>query len=201
MCVHLNFDHRKATQAINFFANKAGGYINKMKAIKLIYFADRYHLRKYGRPITNDEYFAMPYGPVNSGVKEIAENSDFLAKDEQVYASTYLKVQNQYGVKSINPVENKVFSKSDIEALSFAWDKFGKYNQYQLADLSHNYPEWKRFKEIIESKAQSRVRMNYEDFFEDPGEGYEKCCTLTIVEKEDRIDTIKEIDKINSLRY
>lgn len=201
MCVHLAFDHRKSTQAINFFATKAGGYINKMKAIKLIYFADRYHLRKYGRPITNDEYFAMPYGPVNSGVKEIAENSDFLAKDEQESSSIYLRVPNQYGVKSLRPVETKVFSKSDIEALSFAWEKFGKYNQYELADLSHNYPEWKRFKAIIESKTRSRVRMNYEDFFEDPGKEFEQCCTLSPIEKEDRIDTIKEISAMTSLRY
>jgi uncharacterized phage-associated protein len=201
MCIHLGFDHKKATQAINFFATKAGGYINKMKAIKLIYFADRYHLRKYGRPITNDEYFAMPYGPVNSGVKEITENSDFLADDEQEYAAIYLKIPNQYGVRSIHPIDTKVFSKSDIEALSFAWEKFGKYNQYQLADISHNYPEWKRFKQIIESKTRSRVRMNYEDFFEDPEEGFEKCCPLTPAEKEDRLDTIKEINQINSIRY
>ena len=53
MCIHLEFDHEKATQAINFFARESGGQINKMKAIKLIYFAERYHLRKYGRPITN----------------------------------------------------------------------------------------------------------------------------------------------------
>lgn len=59
MCVHLPFDYRKTTQALNFFAVKNGGHINKMRSIKLIYFADRFHLRKYGRPITNDEYFAM----------------------------------------------------------------------------------------------------------------------------------------------
>lgn len=200
MCIHLRFDYKKATQAINFFATKAGGYINKMKAIKLIYFADRYHLRKFGRPITNDEYFAMPYGPVNSGVKEIAENSDFLAANEQEYASIFLKIPNQYGVRSIHPVEGKVFSESDVEALSFAWDTFGKYNQYELADLSHNYPEWKRFKDIIESKSQTRVRMNYDDFLKDPGEGFEKCCDLSLDEKEDRIDTLKEIDKISVYR-
>lgn len=198
MCVHLNFDHRKATQAINFFANKAGGYINKMKAIKLIYFADRYHFRKYGRPITNDEYFAMPYGPVNSGVKEIAENSDFLAQNEQEYSAIYLKIPNQYGVRSIYPVDEKVFSKSDVDALSFAWDKFGRYNQYELADISHNYPEWKKVEQVL--KSLSRVRINYEDFLGDPGEGFEQCYTLSPIEKEDRVDTIKELDKISSIR-
>ena len=48
----------------------------KMKALKLVYIADRYHLRKYGRLITNDTYFAMNYGPVPSGTKDIAEASE-----------------------------------------------------------------------------------------------------------------------------
>src|ERR1700683_762715 len=47
---------RKATQALNYFAClSASGApfaeINKMKALKLLFFADRYHLRKYGRPV------------------------------------------------------------------------------------------------------------------------------------------------------
>src|SRR5438309_84841 len=75
----FSFSHRKATQALNFFAQRAGGSINKMKALKLVYFADRYHLRKYGRPVVGDEYLAMNYGPVASGTKDLAEMSDFLA--------------------------------------------------------------------------------------------------------------------------
>ena len=58
--------YKKATQALNFFALKKDGKINKMKAIKLIYLADRLHLRKYGRPIVGDIYWAMKLGPVGS---------------------------------------------------------------------------------------------------------------------------------------
>ena len=52
----IPFDYKKAVQAINFFARKNGGKITKLEVLKLIFFADRYHLRKYGRPITNDQY-------------------------------------------------------------------------------------------------------------------------------------------------
>lgn len=68
----LFFDYKKATQALNFFALKEGGTINKMKALKLIYFAERYHLRKYGRPVTNDDYWAMGLGTVPSGSRDIS---------------------------------------------------------------------------------------------------------------------------------
>jgi len=56
----LAFAHRKATQALNVLARNSGGTISKLKALKLVFFADRYHLRKYGRAIINDRYFAMP---------------------------------------------------------------------------------------------------------------------------------------------
>ena len=74
--MQLSFSHKKATQALNFFARAAGGKINKMKALKLIYFEDRYHLRSYGRPITNDTYFAMKFGPVASACKDLLNENE-----------------------------------------------------------------------------------------------------------------------------
>ena len=197
MCIHLKFDHKKATQALNFLALKSHGRINKLKAIKLVYLADRYHLRKYGRPITNDEYFAMSYGAVNSGVKDICEMSSFLGPRESNYASQYLRVADQYHMESIKDYENNVFSESDIEALSFAWDKFGHYNEFQLAEITHKYPEWKRHEETLKDK--SRVRMNYEHFLDDPIENIEKCYTLSLKDKKDRLAELEEMAKLDSL--
>ena len=82
MCIHFNFDFKKATQALNYLAMNFGGKINKMQAIKLIYFADRYHLRKYGRPVTNDEYVAMGYGSVGSKKKTLLKTPPFWMKSK-----------------------------------------------------------------------------------------------------------------------
>lgn len=199
MCIHLRFDYKKATQVLNFFAMKAGKKINRMRAIKLIYFADRYHFRKYGRPITNDEYYAMNYGPVGSGVKDLADMTEFLGKKEKEYASNFLETNpsDRFELKSIQPLDEKVFSKTDLQALIFAWEKFGKFNHFQLAKISHEYPEWKKHELALRS--QSRVRMNYEDFFEDPDVKFEKCGDLTEDERIDRMVFIKEIQEINAL--
>jgi len=197
MCIHLPFMYKKATQALNYFAEKNGGCLNKMKAIKLIFFADRYHVRKYGRPITNDEYLAMSYGPVNSGVKDIAEMSSFLGGKEREYAEAFLEAASEYDVKSIAPLEEKVFSKTDLEALDFAWKTFGEYDQFRLAEITHRYPEWKKHEVRLHNL--SRVRMNYEDFLEDPEEGFEHCCTLSVEDKHDRLEEIKEMSRLNAL--
>jgi uncharacterized phage-associated protein len=76
----LSIAHRKAAQALNYFARQEGGSINKLKALKLLFFADRYHLRKFGRPVSECTYFAMAHGPVASEAKNIAEGGRPVAR-------------------------------------------------------------------------------------------------------------------------
>src|SRR3990167_7093267 len=90
MATSTSTSYKKATQALNFFAQKKDGKINKMKAIKLIYLADRLHLRKYGRPIVGDAYWAMKLGPVGSRTKRVAE-LDTMPDEAYVYAKKYIR--------------------------------------------------------------------------------------------------------------
>jgi uncharacterized phage-associated protein len=193
----FNFDHRKATQAINFFALKQGGAINKMKVLKLLYLADRYHLRKYGRLITNDIYFAMDKGPVASGSKDIAEQCEFIGKLERDYASHYLGVKRPHHVKSNKQPDNNVFSDSDIEALNFAWERFGSLDQFQLVKLTHKYPEWSRHKNALE--LNSRIQMDLDDFFNDPDADVEKCYDLSNKDKNLRREHLGEMAYVESI--
>ncbi|HLE87483.1 MAG TPA: Panacea domain-containing protein [Candidatus Brocadiaceae bacterium] len=207
MCIHFDFDFRKATQALNYIAVKFGGKINKMKAIKLIYFADRYHVRRYGRPITNDEYVAMDYGPVGSKTKDIAENTSFLDAIESNYSKDYIKRHGRYDIESISKADISIFSDSDIEALEFVIKNFEKFDQYQLAEISHAYPEWKKFKKDLELGNGSAFSMDYEDFFEDavPGDKYlallkgKDLFSNYAEDKEAMLDYMKEQHKLKSL--
>jgi hypothetical protein len=56
MITGFHFAYKKAAQTINYFAIQNGGEIDKLHALKRVYFDDRFHLRKYGRLITNDQY-------------------------------------------------------------------------------------------------------------------------------------------------
>ncbi|MCB1234479.1 MAG: SocA family protein, partial [Verrucomicrobiae bacterium] len=107
--MNLTFAHRKATQALNFFARKETGRINKLKALKLVFFADRCHLRRYGRPITNDRYLAMNYGPVASSCKDLAEMSEFLGSEERAYAEQYL-APDRHDYLSVGEIDEREFS-------------------------------------------------------------------------------------------
>ena len=169
MKMPLEFDHKKATQTINYLTKKEGGQIDKLKLIKLVYLADRYHLRRYGRPIVNDAYYAMPLGPVASSVKDIAEFSDYLADSERTYAAGFLgqgAVPNT--VVSTSDVDTDIFSKSELEALDFAYSEFGAETPLALVNLTHRYPEWEKFKGPLEAKETTREPMSYDDFFGNP---------------------------------
>ena len=190
----FSFSHRKATQALNFFARKAGRSVNKMKALKLVYFADRYHLRKYGRPVVGDEYVAMNYGPVASGTKDVAEMSDFLGEEEGRYARKFIEPsESGLAYSSVADVDEKVFSESDREALRFAWDRFGRVEKYELSKLTHRYPDWKKHEAALKSKVVTRVPMSYRDFLQDPEGNAEPCHHLNDAERKAIASGIDEI--------
>lgn len=195
----LSFSYRKVTQALNFFACQNGGRFNKMKALKLLYFADRFHLRKYGRPISNDEYFAMDYGPVASGGKDLAEGSDFRPDPEKSYAGQFINPVDRFEYASVAPMDADVFSQTDLESLQFAWSRFGGMDQFALAELTHVYPEWKKHESALKSGVNSRVKMSFSDFLGDPPPGYDPCHPLSGDERELRADEIKELSAIHAL--
>lgn len=182
------FDYKKATQALNLFSIKEGGIINKMKAIKLVWLSDRVHLRKYARTITGDTYFALPNGPIPSSTRDILEQNDIsLSEDELKYSSEYLKITGKYEFKSNAVVNNKVFSQTDIECINTAYDLYGKFDKYKLSDLSHSFPEWKKYESALNNKISSRFLMEEIDFFNDAPmevDFFENKPELTILSKE-----------------
>lgn len=194
---YLDFNYRKATQALDYFAEKAGGTINRMKALKLVYFADRYHLRKYGRLITNDTYFAMDNGPVASAAKDLAEESSFTSREAQNYASSYIGASTKYDYASKKPTDKAQLSVSDLEALDYAWDKFGGLDEWGIVDLTHKYPDW--YKHRASLQRLDRVQMDLADFFDDSDFKVDRCFELTDEDKRIRQEHLTEILSVESI--
>lgn len=198
--MQLSFSYKKATQALNFLAVQAGGELNKMKALKLIYFADRYHLRKYGRPITNDSYFALPYGPVASACRNLMDQEDpYYLTPESTYKSNHISPTGQYDYKSTHSVDNQVFSQTDLEALNFAWGKYSSKDQFQLAEETHRFPEWKQHEAALKSGQVSRRSMPYSDFLENPTDGIDPLPPLSPADQADLTEEIAELHAIESI--
>jgi hypothetical protein len=111
----------------------------------------------------------MPLGPVGSSVKDIAEFSTFLDIAELDYAGGYIQRGDLANtVVSIADVDSGIFSKSEIEALDFAYSEFGSQTAPSLVNITHRYPEWSKFKSALDSKETTRESMSYKDFFGNP---------------------------------
>lgn len=184
----------KVTQVLNYMAKKLGGKVEKFKAIKLIYLADKYHLRRYGRLVTGDQYIAMKLGPVQSGVKDIADLSDFLGTEEREYASRFIHKKG-HEIKSINEIEYNELSETDIEALDFVLERFGNFSDSELIELTHKGYEWKKHEN--ELRLKSRVDMDILDFFEDSADDY--ISEVTKDTKEAAFGFYKEDMEVNAI--
>ncbi len=185
------FNYIKAIQTLVFFAEKENGTINKMKAYKLIWLTDRWHLRNYGRPVLNDIYFALKFGAIPSNTKDLAEGY-FLTEEETELRNEYVKY-GDFGNKLTYTTEKNtdvtVFSQTDLEALELVYANFGHFSAFELSAISHDYPEWKKFENELILGTYSRFEMNYELFFENPNQ-----CNHSIFEQEDLIlELSKEI--------
>ncbi|OYR25841.1 hypothetical protein CEV34_2697 [Brucella pseudogrignonensis] len=120
--------------------------LNILKAVKLVYLVDRESIKRYGFPVLEEARVSMPHGPVNSytyshinGEYDLKECgwSDFLqdkANHQIALADT-----------SIDLDTLDELSDADLECVDTVWDAFGKMNQWEIRDWTHdpkNIPEW-----------------------------------------------------------
>ena len=154
-------DYHKIIQSINYFARHLpNNVISKLVFLKLIFLADRYHVRMYGRLISNSQYMAMKYGPVASESKNAFEFMN-LPSSELEYARLFLKPHSRYTLQSIRELQIEVLSQTDVEALSIAWRTYQE--NPRIVDYTHRFPEWQ--KHCSELCGKKVVPMNMEDFF------------------------------------
>ena len=164
---------RQILQVLYYIQHNApSGSRNKdiMYLLKMVFFAVRYHLRNYGAPFLNVTFYAMGNGPVASEIKDILEHkmpSNCDVSDEQFLDEIEAVGDYDYEIKEQDVDE---LSSSFIESLDFALQNFGTFPPFTLSDISHSYPEWKKYEKTLTEKQAKRVFMHFEDFFDDPEE-------------------------------
>lgn len=172
MNIRFRFDPEKLVQALAFFGERGINDLDRMKAAKLLFHADKYHLLRYGRPVIGDQYACMEYGPVPSTSLNVM--NDVIANDPKFppvlkeLFDSYIDVHRLFRKHPVfrakRPADREVFSESDIEALNWSVDKFGKKSGWQLSQESHEEPSWRIAN--ASRRAGSSVTMDYRHFFE-----------------------------------
>lgn len=140
-----SYNPRKAAQVIALLALRAGGGLDVLKAVKLVYLADRESMARYGFPILDENHVSMRHGPVNSSTYA------HLSGEEDLDAcgwSDFLQSRENHRVAVMAGVTEEALdelSDADIACLNAVWERFGGMEKWAIRDWTHdpgNIPEW-----------------------------------------------------------
>ncbi len=136
-------DTSKIIQSLAYIASKQPDKtIDNIKAYKILWLADRCHLRRYGRTISGDVYYAMPKGVVPTDAKNLLECKKTRLKTDNEYFSLYIRPSESHTFAVVREPDTKKFSQSDIEILDKVIDVCKNYTGRELSDMSHKFSEW-----------------------------------------------------------
>lgn len=125
-------------------------FLGKVKLMKLFYFADFMHLKKYGAPITYDTYVNLEHGPIPSAVKNLVDTaSDDI--DNSILADTITVERPEgtdmcriIGLRKFTDNDAQLFSESELETLKRVCIRFGDKNTKYTEETSHNEAAWQK---------------------------------------------------------
>jgi uncharacterized phage-associated protein len=132
---------------------------------------EKEHLRLYGRPIVNDEFYALKAGPAPSlmyNMCKIAEGGDHYVPEEDrqslkdVIPSIKITSKSTKNsiVKSVHALEKPdldELSTSDIECIDLIYSKYAKLRSSKLSDISHDIAWEKNWDPETESSSKMRL--------------------------------------------
>jgi uncharacterized phage-associated protein len=140
-------DIRKAIEAIVYVSHKNGDLFH---VVKILYYADKFHLAGYGRLITGDYYVAMKDGPVPSAAYDIikAVRGDGLANFKENPQEAF-RVDDWMTIVPNREPNLDYLSESDVEALDKAIGKYSPMSFQELWDAVHEEEPYKQARSDI----------------------------------------------------
>ena len=107
-----------------------------MSIAKLMYFADKTYLERYGRLISSDHYVARQHGPVPG-------NTYQLMRDSEIYSPYGFKVVDDYFIEAIDAPDLGELAGQEVQCLDEIIARFGDAPTWYLQQLSQDRA-WQR---------------------------------------------------------
>lgn len=119
---------------------------DKFQASILFYLADREHLNRHGRPITQDEYFAFSFGPVASRTMDLLEQDRWTMEEAGIDHLPFDFVENSRREESmtvigrpLREVNTDLFSRSDLQVFDAVLDEYGHCSFEELSHVTRDH--------------------------------------------------------------
>lgn len=135
---------------ILYFTNNTNTkYLDKAKLMKLFYYLDFKHVKKYGAPVTYDTYVNMDRGPVPSFIKNMVDYASEEPEDSPLDNVVEFETPSQPRVKRILPKrkftikDKSLFTPTEFEMLTEVSKIFENMKTDEIRELSHKEAPWR----------------------------------------------------------
>lgn len=135
-------DVRKTIEAIVYISHRNNDLFH---VVKILYFADKFHLEDYGRLITGDYYVAMKDGPVPSTAYDVIKSvrGDGFAEFKENPQEAF-RVEDQTNIIPNRVPNSDYLSESDRDALDKSIEKYSNMTFKELWDIVHQEEPYKQ---------------------------------------------------------
>jgi uncharacterized phage-associated protein len=140
----MNLPLSKIKSMLLYFATHTDPrFLGKVKLMKLFYFADFAHVKKYGTPITNDCYFHLEHGPVPSAIMNFVTSVEYEPEEALMADVISVEIREGRNMKRIIPQRNleqsdqDYFSGTELDILRTVCERFKTTTGKEIEDISH----------------------------------------------------------------
>jgi len=145
----MNIPIPKLKAVLRYFGTYTDArFLGKVKLMKLLYFLDFMHVKKYGCPVTWDRYINLEHGPIPTTilnlVNEAIDDVDNSILSDAVYfqRSENTDMCRMIPVRKFNEADEEYFRPSELKVLEHVCKRFGDKNTKYIEDASHKEAPW-----------------------------------------------------------
>lgn len=140
--IPTHFAEEKTAAAAAFLLREAGGGMEYIRLLKLLYLADREAWNRLGRPITGDDYVSMDHGPVLSKTYNLIKAEGDQQDPTGPWQATVERA-GRYDVALRGEPNLGPLSEAEVEILGDTHERFRTMKTWDLIDHLHKtLPEW-----------------------------------------------------------
>ncbi|NJL87386.1 MAG: SocA family protein [Leptolyngbyaceae cyanobacterium SM1_1_3] len=163
MPIQFCFHPEKAVEAAAMLLKAHDKPMRYLGLLKMLYIADRIALERMEQPITGDRYVSMDYGPVLSGVYDLIKGTP--TGSALPLWSKFISPPSEKLVSLLSDPGNADLCEEEEEILQQVYQDFGHLDPFDVAEWTHDLPEWQdpqgsaipiAVKDILENVGKSK---------------------------------------------
>jgi uncharacterized phage-associated protein len=164
----LRFDFERSLQAAAYLLHLEDGRMPYLRLLTLMYIAERELLAQRAVLLTGDTYRASEDGPVLNRVLDLIKGRGSMSPKWEGFIK-----RSGYAVRLVAEPGRGRLPGDVIDKLSEVSDRYREQGDWELRDLTREFPEWKK-----NFAAEGPALISLEDILEAQGESQE---TLNVI--------------------